>query len=109
MVTDLYQSNQSVPHRVDIAWQRGYETGRAEWKRLAPVALLLGLFAVARHRHVPVPIKVAVWYGAMLATLILLVLTPVAVVVVLTVLVIRHHKRRRSSGSSVEPFPEWTP
>lgn len=54
MSTPQYRSDTAVSVRVDQAWQRGYEAGKSEARRLAGVMMVAEVFVVLRQKRVPV-------------------------------------------------------
>ena len=101
----LYRSNKSVPARVDRAWAQGYQAGRQEWRRIAPVAVVGGAVALLCRRGVSMPVKVLVFYAVLLASILALCALPIVAVVLAVRLWLRH---RPAKGELVEwePFPE---
>src|SRR5271156_6214422 len=80
-----YRHHQSVPTRVDAAWLKGYEAGRAEkHERLAIVAVIVGTLVLLRTH-------LARWGVAFLpwALVAALVIIPLAVLVVACVFTCR--------------------
>lgn len=85
-----YRSTQSVPARVDRAWQLGFEAGQRDARRLAGLMLIVGLFVELRRRH---------RFHVLPALLVTLTVAAVTVPIVVAFLVIRWgwrvHRRRR--------------
>jgi hypothetical protein len=84
--------------RLDRAWQRGFEAGRKEWKRVIPVAMVLGGIALTCRRGVPMMVKVAVFYGLLFALLVAVVLAPLAGLVLILRMGVRHQNSKTIRG-----------
>jgi hypothetical protein len=52
MSDNLYRHHQSVPDRVDAAWLKGYEAGKADVRKLAGLAIVVGAFVALRRSRI---------------------------------------------------------
>ncbi|MBF6558175.1 MAG: hypothetical protein IVW52_18880 [Acidimicrobiales bacterium] len=117
MTDTLYRSTSPVSHRVDIAWRRGYETGRAEGRKLAVVALAVAVLTLWRHPAVRGHTHLIPW--TLVGSLVALSLMIGSIPFVLAVLGIRWGVRRRRNRPGVQaaitpvvegqPDKDWAP
>jgi hypothetical protein len=98
MSETLYRSNKSVPDRVDRAWHAGYVAGTQAWKRIALVELAAAAWLLFRRRRTPTMVKVALFYGLLLAALAAFAALVLASLVILVLIVrvgVRHRRFHR--------------
>jgi hypothetical protein len=94
-----YRSDTAVSVRVDMAWNKGFEAGKAEARRLAGLVLVVQTFGYLRRKRLPIIPTVLIL--AVLAVY----LVPAVVVssAVATVLARREHATPRGVISGASP------
>jgi uncharacterized membrane protein len=81
---------------VDRAYHLGYEAGREHWQRVAVVAFVFGLLALARRKRENSLVTLAVVYGLVVIAAVALVALPLVALFLIVRAIVRHSRTQKA-------------